>query len=57
MCSGQRSAVRFRLSAFFCFSYFSFQLGGFLGWVGLGMGRKRIVWLRHARMLTCSEVC
>ena len=22
-----------------------------------GMGRKRIVWLRHARMLTCSEVC
>ena len=26
-----------------------------MGWLW-GMGRKRIVWLRHARMLVCDEV-
>ena len=56
MCSDQRSGCGsvYLLSSVSPISAFSWEV--FSDRLAWGMGRKRIVWLRHARMLVCGEV-
>ena len=48
--------VRFRLSAFSVSPISAFSWEVFSDGLAWGIGCKRIVWLRHARMLVCGGV-